>query len=230
MAAEKILSETGAKAWIFYKIDSWQKETYCQERRGRPGKDTRWRRKVKLMFRLSWKPAEEKIQEDAALDGIFTLLTNCHNLSLIDVLTPYKSKQPLVEKRHDLLKNTLEVTPAFLKSIIRLEAFLFLSYVAITVHALIEYSLLKAMTENKLEVLTLYPENRDCRAPTTARVIEVFGNLQRNILLKDGKLVQRFYLNLAHFSNRYWIFFACRPACFRLAFNHRMSRPLKNGG
>lgn len=197
LAAEMILSETGAKAWIHYRIDPWQKETYRQERRGRPGKDTRWRRKVKLCFRLSWEPIEEKIQKDALSDGIFPLLTNCCDLSPLDVLTPYKSKQPLLEKRHDLFKNTLEVTPAFLKSISRFEAFLFLSYVGITVHALIERSLRKAMEENKLEVLALYPEGRDCRAPTTARLIEVFGNLQRHILLKEGKPVQRFYPELS---------------------------------
>ena len=97
-----------------------------------------------------------------------------------------------MEKRHDLFKNTLEVTPAFLKSISRLEAFLFLSYVAITVHALIERQLRKAMEEDKIEVLALYPEGRDCRAPTTARLIEVFGNLQRHILSKKGEAVQRF--------------------------------------
>jgi len=192
LAVEMILSETGAKAWICYSIDPWQKETYHQERRGRPGKDTRWRRKVKLMFRLSWEPVEEEIQKAAALDGIFPLLTNCCDLSIIDVLTPYKSKQPLLEKRHDLFKNTLEVTPAFLKSISRLEAFLFLSYVAITVHALIERGLRKAMEDDKLEVLALYPEGRDCRAPTMARLIEVFGNLQRHILSKKGEAVQRF--------------------------------------
>ena len=192
LAAEMILSEAGAKAWICYRVDPWQKETYCQEKRGRPGKDTRWRRKVKQCFRLSWEPAEEEIQKAAALDGIFPLLTNCLNLSIIDVLTPYKSKQPLLEKRHDLFKNTLEVTPAFLKSISRLEAFLFLSYVAITVHALIERELRKAMEEDKLEVLALYPEGRDCRAPTTARLIEVFSNLQRHMLSKKGEAVQRF--------------------------------------
>lgn len=192
LAVEMILSETGAKAWICYKIRPWQKETYCQEKRGRPGKDTRWRRRVKLLFRLSWEPVEEEIQKAATLDGIFPLLTNCRNLSILDVLTPYKSKQPLLEKRHDLFKNTLEVTPVFLKSISRLEAFLFLSYVAITVHALIERSLRKAMEEDKLEVLALYPEGRDCRAPTTARLIEVFGNLQRHILSKKGEAVQQF--------------------------------------
>ena len=218
MAAEKILSETGAKAWIFYKIDPWQKETYCQERRGRPGKDTRWRRKVKLMFRLSWEPIEEKIQKDALSDGIFPLLTNCCNISTLEVLTPYKSKQPLLEKRHDLFKNTLEVTPAFLKSISRFEAFLFLSYVGITVHALIERSLRKAMEENKLEVLALYPENRDCKAPTTARLIDVFGNLQRHILLKECKPVQRFDPELSMLQQQILDLLGLSPDLFSVDF------------
>lgn len=98
LAVETILSEAGAKQWIFYRIDPWQKETYCQEKRGRPGKDTRWRRRVKQCFRLSWEPVEEEIQKAAALDGIFPLLTNCLNLSIIDVLSTYKSKQPLFKK------------------------------------------------------------------------------------------------------------------------------------
>lgn len=196
-AVQKILTETGARPWISYRIDPWQKETYRQEKRGRPSKDTRWRRKLKLMFCLSFEPAEEKIQEAASLDGIFPLLTNCYHLSPLEILTPYKSKQPLVEKRHDLLKNTLEVTPAYLKSISRLEAFLFLCYVAITVHALVERNLRKAMEINKLKVLSLYPEERDCRTPTTSRLIEVFGNLQRHILLKEGKAVQKFYPELS---------------------------------
>ena len=196
-AVQNILKEAGAKPWISYRIDPWQKETYCQERRGRPGKNTRCRRKLKLKFRLSWEPVEEKILKDASLDGIFPLLTNCYDLSPLEILTHYKLKQPLVEKRHDLFKNTLEVTPAFLKSISRFEAFLFLCYVAITVHALIERSLRKSMEENKLKVLALYPEGRDCKSPTMARLIEVFGNLQRHILLKEGKAVQRFYPELS---------------------------------
>lgn len=196
-AVQKILTGTGAKPWISYRIDPWQKETYRQERRGRPSKNTRWRRKLKLMFRLSFEPAEERILKDASLDGIFPLLTNCYNLSPLEVLAPYKSKQPLVEKRHDLLKNTLEVTPAFLKSISRVEAFLFLCYIAITVHALVERNLRKAMEENKLNAIALYPEGRDCKAPTTSRLIEVFSNLQRHILLKEGKAVQRFYPELS---------------------------------
>ena len=108
----------------------------------------------------------------------------------------YKSKQPLVEKRHDLLKNTLEVTPAFLKSISRLEAFLFLNYVGVTVHALIERELRNAMEDRGLKSLRLYPEDRNCPAPTVARIIEAFGNLQSHTLSKAGKDVQRFHPEL----------------------------------
>ncbi len=85
----------------------------------------RWRRRVKLCFRLSWNIIEEKIQQDTRSDGVFPLLTNCNGLPILEVLTAYKSKQPFVEKRHDLFKNTLEVTPAFLKNISGLKHFYF---------------------------------------------------------------------------------------------------------
>jgi len=191
-AVKTILSDTGAQRWVDYESKEWEKKSYRQENRGRPGKDTRWRRTVKQCFRLSWESNEENIQADILSDGIFPLVTNCRDLSLLDILACYKSKQPFVEKRHELLKNTLEVTPAFLKSISRLEAFLFLVYIGLTIHALMERELRKAMQNKELKSLPLYPEERDCQAPTTVRIIDVFGNLQRHILSKAGKTVQRF--------------------------------------
>ena len=191
-AVKTILSDTGAQAWVSYEIQEWQKKSYRQEKRGRPGEDTRWRRKVKQCFRLNWEPNEENIQASVISDGIFPLLTNRRYLSFLDILACYKSKQPFVEKRHELLKNTLEVTPAFLKSISRLEAFLFLAYAGVTVHALMERELRKAMQDKELKSLRLYPEARDCPAPTMARIIDIFGNHQRHILSTEGKIVQRF--------------------------------------
>jgi transposase len=214
LAVSEILANTGTEAWIRYHIQPWKKESYRQERRGRPGKDTRWRRSVKMCFRLSWEIAEEKVQQDALSDGIFPLLTNCDDLSFLEILTAYKTKQPLVEKRHDLLKNTLEVTPAYLKSVSRLEAFLFMSYVGITVHALIERELRKAMEAYKLEALPLYPENRECRAPTMARLIEVFGNLQRHILSKAGEMVQRFDPELTELQQQILSLLRLSPSLF----------------
>jgi transposase len=216
LAVREILVNASADTWIRYQIQPWQKENYRQERRGRPGKDTRWRRRVKMCFRLSWEIEEEKVRQDALSDGIFPLLTNCKDLSFLAIYTAYKTKQPLVEKRHDLLKNTLEVTPAYLKSVSRLEAFLFMSYIAITVHALIERELRKAMERDELEALPLYPENRECRAPTMARLIEVFGNLQRHILSKAGEIVQRFNPQLSELQQQILDLLRLSPGLFSI--------------
>ncbi len=191
-AVGKILTHTAAKAWISYQIEERQQASYRQEKRGRPGKDTRWRRSTKQRFGLTWEANEENIQADVLSDGVFPLVTNCRDLSILDILSCYKSKQPFVEKRHDLLKNTLEIPPAYLKNISRLEAFLFLSYVGVTVHALMERELRNAMQAGQLEGLRLYPEHRHCPAPTIVRIIEVFGNLQRHILSAEATTVQRF--------------------------------------
>ena len=109
-----------------------------------------------------------------------------------DVLVAYKTKQPLVEKRHDLLKNVLEIPPAFLKNVSRLEAFLFLTYIALTAHALIERQLRLAMKREKTETLPFYPEERECAAPTMARVLELFARVEWHVLRDGRKEIKRF--------------------------------------
>ena len=120
------------------------------------------------------------------------MLTNCPDFSFAQVLEAYKSNQPMIEKRHDLLKNVEAATPMYLKSISRIEALLFVHFVALMVHALIERQVRTAMKEKKVPKLPLYPEDRDCKAPSTARILEVFGSLQRHLLYRRGKLAQRF--------------------------------------
>ena len=191
-AADKILLESSAQRWLRYQIEEWDEKTYRQEKRGRPGKKTRWRRKVKKRFRLTWEAIGENLEKDRRTDGTFPLLTNCREMSMLDVLQVYKCKQPFVEKRHDLVKNVLEVTPAYLKSVSRLEAFLFLSYIATTVHALIERQLRTGMADREIENLPLYPEGRECSAPTMARVLDIFENLQRHVLSEHGEIVTTF--------------------------------------
>jgi transposase len=141
---------------------------------------------------LSWQPLLERIGEDALRDGVFPLLTNCHDLSMKQVLEACRRKQPLIEKRHEMLKTVLAATPMFLKNVARVEAFLFLEYVALTVHALVERELRQAMQQQGVKKLALYPEERECKAPTAARVFEVFAPLQRHELRKGGKGVQVF--------------------------------------
>jgi len=190
---EQILSNRGVQRWVRYSIEESVQPKYRQEKRGRAGTQTRWRRSVKVLYLLSWEAMPERIEQDARSDGVFPLLSNYRDLSIKEVLEAYKRKHPLIEKRHEMLKSVLGTTPLFLKNIGRVEAFLFLEYIAMTVHALIERELRKAMEREGIKNLPLYPEERECKAPTAARVIEVFGNLQRHILSGEGgQRVQEF--------------------------------------
>lgn len=193
-AVEKILKKTKAARWIRFEVVETQEPVFRQEKRGRPGKNTRWRRYTKTRFRLDWELDRQQVAYDGRCDGIFPLIANCpeEELSAAQVLEIYKSKQPLVEKRHDLLKNVEAATPVYLKSISRIEALLFLFFVALLVHALIEREMRRAMEARGLKALPLYPEDRACKAPSARRVLEVFENVQRHLLTNQGQLVQRF--------------------------------------
>jgi transposase len=193
-AVGNILKERDAEQWISYQVTAVEDVLYRQEKRGRPGKNTRWRRQKKTRFKVDWQLNKDRVDYDTRCDGIFPLLTNCGDgkSSARDVLDAYKSKQPFVEKRHDLLKNVEAATPVYLKSISRIEALLFLLFVALVVHALIERELRQAMTVHGLKTLPLYPEGRKCKAPSACRVLEIFDNLERHLLRRRGSIVQRF--------------------------------------
>ena len=191
-AVEAILATTGAARWVAYAVETVDEAVFRQETRGRPGQNTRWRRRLKRRFRLTWDRREPEIAYDARTDGLFPLLTNDPDLTAAALLDAYKSKQPLVEKRHDLLKNVAAATPMYLKSISRIEAVLALHFVALLVHALLEREVRRAMARRRIAELPLYPEERDCKAPSTDRILETFAPLQRHLLYQAGRFVQRF--------------------------------------
>jgi transposase len=193
-AVASILTAKVATRWFSYEVVVEPQERFRQEKRGRPGKNTRWRRDITARYRLSFALNKAHVDYDARCDGIFPLITNSpvEELAAPALYEVYRSKQPQIEKRHDLLKNVEEAVPVFLKNIGRIEALLFLLFVALLVQALVERELRKAMVANRLRSLPLYPEARRCAAPTTRRVLEVFEDLQRHALYKDGKLVRCF--------------------------------------
>ena len=191
--ADRILTHRGVQRWLRYSIEETPLPKYRQEKRGRAGAQTRWRRSVNVRHLLSWEGIPEAIEEDARCDGVFPLLSNYSELSTKEILEAYKRKHPLIEKRHEMLKSVLGTTPVFLKNIGRVEAFLFMEFIAMTVHALVERELRQAMEREGITELYLYPEKRECKAPTAARVFDVLGNLQRHILRgEDGEVVQKF--------------------------------------
>jgi transposase len=173
-----------------YEVLTINKPTYHQEKRGRPGVKTRWRRRLKTRFQLTWRLRQDQVDYDARCDGLFPLITNTA-LSSQEILDIYKSKQPLVERQHHLLKAVQAGVPVYLHSSSRIEALFFLHFVALLVNALLERQVRQAMADRGIKRLPLYPEERECRAPSAERILEIFASLQRHLLRKNDKVLQR---------------------------------------
>jgi len=191
-AVDQILQNTGTSRWIDYQIE-WKNEViFRQKKRHTQNPIPRLRRSVRSRFRLDWQPRLSEIRADAQADGISPFVTNAYDLSPWEIYQAYHRHQPQLEKRHDLLKNTLQIPPAYLHSIRRIDAFLFLAYLALTVYALVERELRRNMAQRAVAQLPLYPEGRPCRAPTARRLFAVFRHLQNHTLFKRGKPMQSF--------------------------------------
>jgi len=98
-----------------------------------------------------------------------------------------------LERRHEQLKTGLLVAPMWLKSVTRIEPSLFLFFVALLVRALIEREIRLRMKDTDLTTLPIYPEDRDCPAPSAERILDIFATVQRHDLVDArGHLVQSF--------------------------------------
>jgi transposase len=214
-AVERLLATHGATRWLTYEVGVVEEASFRQEKRGRPGQNTRWRRRLRTRCSLTWTLQEAQIATDARADGLFPLLTNDRTLTAGQLLTAYKSKQPLVEKRHDLLKNVEAATPVYLKSISRIEALCVLHFIALLVHALIEREVRATMATGAIPELPLYPEDRACKAPSAVRILEIFSPLQRHHLLdKAGHLIQRFDPDLTPLQRKLLSCLGVSPSAF----------------
>ena len=189
-ATEKAVGSS-AERWVGWDIREEPVELFRQERGGRPGKDTRFRRTVKTRFHVVPRPDEAAIAYEAKSDGMFPLLTNERKMSPKELLEAYHF-QPRLEKRHEQLKTVLEVSPMQLKNIDRVEALLFLYFLAMLVEALIEREVRQSMEAQGVRSIPLYPEGRPCLAPTTDRIMGAIEWVTAHHLERKGREVQRF--------------------------------------
>ena len=172
--ARRILKATSTTRWLEFVVQEKEEPVYRQEKRGRPGPKTRYVRKHRARFSITPRRKPEAIEADARCDGMFPLISNAKELSLAQILAAYKF-QPRLEKRHEQLKSVEEVTPMWLKSVSRIEAFLFLHFVAMLVQALLEREIRLAMGREGIARLPIYPEERDCTVPSTERILDLFA-------------------------------------------------------
>jgi len=190
-AAAALLSATGAQRWITVTVTETTTETVRQEKRGRPGKDTRYRKITKTHYALKVTIDAEQVRRDAASDGCFPLISNDHQLTDTEILHAYRY-QPNLEKRHHQLKSVHDAAPVTLKSPARIEALFACHFIALLCCCLIERDLRAAMTREHVTELPLYHEDRACTAPTAARVFDHFADVQRHHLTRETEHIQVF--------------------------------------
>ena len=185
-AVEAILQEFNVGAWITVEVMEQRTPKFRQEKRGRPGKATKYvKGEEDVRFDLKHRVDLERLTEEATCDGIFPLITNERALSELQLLLAYK-QQPAIERRFEQLKTDFVVAPVYLKEASRIQALLCVYFFVLLVEALLERELRRAMAEKEIEGLPLYPEGRACRRPTARRVIDLFEDVQRHTLV-SGK-------------------------------------------
>ncbi|MBE3075335.1 MAG: hypothetical protein IMZ75_10380 [Actinobacteria bacterium] len=104
--------------------------------------------------------------------------------------------QPNLERRHHLLKSVQDAAPVLLQNAARIEALFCCQFLALLICALIEREVRTSMRAAALDNIALYPEFRDCKAPSTERILEIFATVARHELHRDGTLIQTFHPEL----------------------------------
>jgi transposase len=190
--AKIILFQTQTEDLVDIGVEVQEVARFKQARPGRPSKSTTYVRVPRQKFFLHWSVKTDAIEEERERDGIFPLILNDENLSMKDALLAYKH-QPFLEKRFEQFKSVLEIMPVLLKSHSRIEALLFLYFLALLVHALIELRIRRQMAAKAISDLPLYPEERACKRPTAHRVLRLFDDVRCHWLLTPSNTPCRMF-------------------------------------
>jgi transposase len=172
-----------------------EEHRYRQMQRGRPGPDTPYRKLTRRRPDLEWSLDEAMLAYDRKSDGMYPLLTNDKTLTPAQVLVAHKA-QPTIEKRFEQTKTVHEIAPVLLKDEGRIEALFTLYFLALLVQALLERELRRSMKRDGIDQLPLYPEERQCKRPTTEQVLRLFSHTERHVLLRGDRPIQHFHPKL----------------------------------
>ncbi len=69
---------------------------------------------------------------------------------------------------------------------------MFIYFIILLINALIERELRLAMKRNNIQSLPLYPEKRKCKYPATERIISLYANQSKHVLMDKDKMVKVF--------------------------------------
>jgi len=155
--------------------------------RGRPGANSRYEQRESTHYQLQWHRDEAAIAQARRTDGLFPLVDNTE-LSPVEVLCTYK-KQPYLEKRFHTTKSVLEVAPVFLKTPRRIEAMVFLYFIALMLVSLIERTIRGQMHKENIVSLPIRPSGLSTKAPTWENLQHFFRNVHLAMVVQGRRIL-----------------------------------------
>ncbi len=187
--ANQILEQHKVKHLYHLNILEVRESEVKQIGKGRPGKNTKYETRYKVLYSLSWTRSKKAIRGEENLDGIFPILCTDEHLSAKGALVAYKY-QPHLEKRFWLFKHILLAAPLLFKKIERVEAMMFVLFMALIYQAVIERKIRQGMKHATIDALPVYPEHRLSYHPTTAKVFERFENVCTHLMKQGDEVVE----------------------------------------
>ena len=177
------------KELIDVEILTDRKQVKVQISPGRPSlTKSVYKNKWEFTHRLEWEVNKKALTDVSKNDGIFPLITNTE-LEAGKVLGKYKD-QPFLEKRMYTKKTVLEVAPVFLKKEKRIEAMLFLYFVALMIVSLIERKIRMNMVREDIEKLPILPQGMNTKKPTWNNIRYFYENVHYAQIIRNGKRIQ----------------------------------------
>jgi transposase len=178
----------GVKQFIDVKIVTARNQIKVKISPGRPSLKSVYKNKWQFKHSIQWELNQQALSEASKTDGLFPLITNT-TLEACEVLKKYKS-QPFLEKRMYTKKTVLEVAPVFLKKEKRIEAILFLYFVALMIVSLIERKIRMNMAKENIEKLPILPQAMNSKKPTWNNIRYFFRNVHYSEILHEGRCIQ----------------------------------------
>jgi len=181
------LKQNKCGEFLDYKIYRDVHHEVRHRKAGRPILNAPVRSVQKESFSIFFQIDEARIEQESLTDGIFPLITNLKDHKPKEVLEIYKY-QPFLEKRHSQLKTYQEIAPVFLKKPQRVIAYLHMNVMALMVATLIERQLRIGMKRKSINTLSVYPEDRPCKHPTTFDIVRLFKGVERYEVVQSDNI------------------------------------------
>jgi len=178
----------GVKGLLEVKISTERKQIKVKASPGRPCLESGYKNKWEFKHRIQWALNKQALLEVARTDGLFPLITNTA-LEACEVLRKYKI-QPFLEKRMYTKKTVLQVAPVFIKKEKRIEAILFLYFVALMIVSLIERKIRMDMAKENIDKLPILPQAMNTKKPTWNNIRYFFRNVHYSEIIQDGVSIQ----------------------------------------